>query len=197
MKNKPTPRVDPAGTHVQAPNSLTALKSKPALDAPAPAGDRPTAELPPSGAGFGAGWSRFWFTPADPSALHAVRVLAGLLFLFWLLPFAGNVEAFFSFQGWFDAKGYREMSRELGRFQVSNSPFNFGWSLLYAIGDDVNLVKAVYWGTIGVLVLFTLGFAPRITAVLTWVLIVSFVSFLAGPVCGHLRTIFLCSSRSF
>lgn len=133
---------------------------------------------PPRQEGFAVGWNRFWFTPADPTALHVVRVLTGLLFLFWLLPFAGSVAEFFSFQGWFDKEAYLEMSR----LPPDQRPYHLGWSLLYLVADDVSLVQAVYWGTIGVLVLFTLGVAPRVMAVLTWVLIVSFVSFLAGPV---------------
>jgi hypothetical protein len=141
-------------------------------------GPAQSVELPTRHDGVGAAWSRFWFTPADPTALHVVRVLTGLLFLFWLLPFAGHVEEFFTFNGWFDREGYLEISR----LPPEQRPSHLGWSLLYAVGDDVTLVHAVYLGTIGVLVLFTLGVAPRVMAVLTWVLIVSFVSFLAGPV---------------
>ena len=47
-------------------------------------------------------WVRFWFGAADPVGLHVVRVLAGLPFLAWLLPFATHQEAFFGFQGWSD-----------------------------------------------------------------------------------------------
>ena len=50
---------------------------------------------------LGSGWNRFWFTPDDPIGLHCIRVFAGLLFLFWLVPMAGHVDALFGFQGWF------------------------------------------------------------------------------------------------
>ena len=50
-----------------------------------------------------AAWERFWFSAVDPVGLHAVRLLAGLLFLVWLLSFAGHERAFFGLDGWFDA----------------------------------------------------------------------------------------------
>jgi hypothetical protein len=132
------------------------------------------------GRGFAAAWTRFWFTPADATALHAVRVLSGLLFLFWLLPFAGSVEQFFSFDGLFDKQAYLEMSREMGRLPPDQRP-HVGWSVLHLVGDSAGLVQAAYWGTIVVLVLFTLGIAPRVTSVLTYVMIASFVHFLDAP----------------
>ena len=163
MRNKPTPRNDAGSTHVQTAAPL----------------HRTTPDHAGDGDDRASAWTRFWFTPADPAGLHAVRVLAGLLFLFWLLPFAGNVETFFSFKGWFDREAYLEMSR----LPPEQRPV-LGWSILYAVGDNVGMVQAVYWGTISVLALFTLGIAPRITALLTFVLIASFVSFLDGPVGG-------------
>ena len=47
---------------------------------------------------------RFWFTPTEPTGLHVVRVLTGLLVLSWLLlTFAGHMESFVGPQGWMDA----------------------------------------------------------------------------------------------
>src|SRR5262249_20889458 len=71
-------------------------------------------------------WVNFWFAAVDPVGLHALRALAGLLFLFWLLPFAGDHQALFGLGGWFDATAYREASR-LGDLP----PHMFGWSVLY------------------------------------------------------------------
>jgi hypothetical protein len=104
--------------------------------------------------------------------LHALRVLAGLLFLSWLLPFAGHVEALFSLQGWFDAEAYRQAS-----VLTEEMPMPIGWSLLYLAGD-ATVLQVLYWGAIAVFLLFTLGVATRVTAVLSWVLI---LSFLANP----------------
>jgi hypothetical protein len=118
-------------------------------------------------------WVRFWFTPIDPTGLHVIRVLAGLLFLSWLLGFAGHVNELFGLQGWFDAQAYREA----GRMTMPNGPpAPITWSLLYLCGNNDTLVTAFYWGSIAVLTLFTLGVATRITSVLTWLVVASFTA---------------------
>jgi hypothetical protein len=117
-------------------------------------------------------WLRFWFTPADPAALHVVRLLAGLLFLAWLLPLAGHVDALFGLDGWFDSQAYREAGR------LADAPVPLGWSLLYLAGHSRALLYALYGLSLLVLALFTAGVWPRLTAPLAWVLV---ASFLANP----------------
>src|SRR5262245_41232597 len=80
--------------------------------------------------GWLSGWARFWFTPVAPVGLHWVRVLSGLLFLSWLLPFAGHQTELFSLSGWFDRQAYQEMSQ-----LPDGAPFPTGWSLVYLCGD--------------------------------------------------------------
>jgi hypothetical protein len=128
------------------------------------------AETPSSAStGIIGSWVNFWFTPADPIGLHALRALSGLLFLYWLLPFAAEHQAFFGLGGWFDATAYREASRlpEL-------PPHLFGWSVSYLCGSNPVALGAVYWGSIAAIVLFTLGIWTRLTGVLTWVAVVSY-----------------------
>lgn len=122
-------------------------------------------------------WAAFWFTPADPTGLHVLRVLAGLLFLAWLLPFAGQVGAFFGPQGWFDLTAYHEWAE----FRDA-APAPLGWSALYLCGPSPALLRAAYWLSVAVLALFTLGVATRVTAVLAWVIVVSFA---ANPVISY------------
>jgi hypothetical protein len=115
-------------------------------------------------------WTRFWLAPVPVTGLHSLRVLAGLLFLVWLLTLAGEQAAFFGLQGWVDRQAYVEMSR-LGR-----ASFTPGWSILYMAGSSAVLLNLLFWGAVGVLVLFTLGAATRVTAVLTWIVVVSFTA---------------------
>jgi hypothetical protein len=118
-------------------------------------------------------WTTFWFAAVDPVGLHVLRVLAGLLFLAWLLPFMGHEQAFFGTQGWFDLEAYRAA----GRLPAdAAAPVPLGWSALYLCGGNALLLRAAYWLAIAVLVLFTLGVATRLTAVLTWVVVVSFAA---------------------
>jgi hypothetical protein len=119
------------------------------------------------------GWTRFWFAPADPIGLHVLRVLAGLLFLFWLLPLAGNLGPLFGSEGWLDRHAYSELGGLLSQL-TGHRPIN--WSLLYLFGGDPIALAIFYGASLVVLVLFTLGVCPRLTAVLTWIIVGSFVA---------------------
>lgn len=115
-----------------------------------------------------ASWTRFWFLSVDPIGLHVVRVLAGLLFLSWLLPFAGDLDSLLGLEGWFDRKGYKELASS-----PDASFWPVGWSALYLFGTDPQTLAAVYWTSVAIVALFTLGVAPRVTAILTWLIVVS------------------------
>lgn len=150
-----------------------------------------SAELAPPAPGLISSWTRFWFTPLDPIGLHAVRVLAGLLFLLFLLPLAGNLDGFYGLDGWFDLRAYKEsrkMENDVRRFQQDPRAFQesgempdgpavpLSWSALYLVASNSKALTAFYWLSVAVVVLFTLGVLPRLTAVLTWVIIVSFTT---------------------
>jgi hypothetical protein len=128
--------------------------------------------LPPGRpAGLLRSWASFWFTPVDAVVLHGIRVLAGVLFLAWLLPFAGQQEALFGLAGWFDARAYQEAAR-----LPDGLPGSASWSLLYLCGNSAAALQAVYWLSVVVLVLFTLGLWTRVASVLTWLVVMSFTA---------------------
>jgi hypothetical protein len=117
------------------------------------------------------GWNRFWFTPVDACQLHRLRILCGLLFFFWLLTFVGHQEALLGLGGWLDADAYREVISRQQTPEGFDSPAPIHpWSIFYSSGTALQIA---YWGSLVVLALFTLGVAPRITGVLTWVIVVS------------------------
>jgi len=121
--------------------------------------------------GFWAAWTRFWFRPSSLLPLHALRVGFGLVALLWLLPLAGHVEAIFGLTGWFDAQAITEATG------VPDSLIDrYSWSPIYFFGADATTLHAAFWGGVGVIVLFTLGLFTRITAVLSWLVVVSFTS---------------------
>jgi hypothetical protein len=134
-------------------------------------------------------WVRFWFNPDSPIGLHWMRFLAGLLFLSWLLPLTGDRFALFSLEGWFDTQAYRDASR----FPPESVPVPLGWSLLFAGGAHAVAFELIWWGSLTVLVLFTLGVATRVTAPLTWIIV---VSFLASPA-AHADTDYLLGILAF
>lgn len=123
----------------------------------------PTASTP-------TGWNGFWFTPTPATTLHRIRFLTGLVLCGWILGFAGHQEAFFSLDGWFDRTAYMEINRP-----DSPTPVPIGWSIFYLAGNNKVLFDALYWGSLMIVLLFTLGIATRLTGVLTWVAVVSFL----------------------
>jgi hypothetical protein len=131
-------------------------------------------------------WTRFWFTPIPTTGYHALRVCAGTLFCAWLLALAGHQAEFFSFRGFVDLSTMQELMRqraEIARQQPDATDLPpLGWSFLYLAGDNAATFQAMYWGSIAVIALFTLGVATRITSVLTWVIL---VSFLANPIASY------------
>jgi hypothetical protein len=124
-------------------------------------------------------WSRFWFTPVPTTGLEVLRLLSGLLFAFWLLSFVGHQESFFSLRGWFDSEGYRAIQAQRQQ-DALGAPL--GWSILYLAGENAALFQSMYWTSIAVLLLFALGVATRITSILAWLVV---VSFLANPATNY------------
>ncbi len=122
-------------------------------------------------------WIDFWFRPIDPVGLHALRVLAGVLLIAWLLPFFGNVQALFGLNGWFDQQAYRDAAR----LPIEAQP-QFGWSILYLCGSSPLLLKGACAGALVVFSLFTLGIATRGTAIASWIMVVSLS---ANPAFGY------------
>lgn len=117
-------------------------------------------------------WTRFWFTAVDPRGLHAVRFLAGLVFLAWLAPLTPARAALFRLDGLFDRTARLQAARLPGG---PPAPL-LDWSLTYLGGGDPFAFEVVWWGSLVVLALFTLGVATRLTAPLTWVVVVSFLT---------------------
>lgn len=149
----------------------------------------PSAEQAPAGNA----WTRFWFTPTPITGMKVLRVLSGLLFCFWLLSFLGHQAELFSLNGFFDEGAYRETLRRqrlaehppvagVDLPQPSIAPAPIGWSMLYLAGNSDQAFQILYWASIVILVLFTLGIGTRVTGILTWIVV---VSFLANPATSY------------
>jgi hypothetical protein len=130
------------------------------------------------------GWNGFWFSPIPTTTLHRIRFLTGLVLCGWILTFAGHQEAFLSLEGWFDRQAYIETNRPIdpNRPEQTVLPVPVGWSIFYLASGNRALFDALYWISLTIVALFTLGLATRITGVLTWVVT---VSFLANPASSY------------
>jgi len=108
------------------------------------------------------GWSRFVFTPADPTSLGLIRVLVGAL-LFWsLLIYGLDLTGYLGRLGWANLEVVQ-------MFRLERSPSS--WSFWFFVPDA--FLRPAWVVCLVVLALFTLGLFSWVTAVLAWGIAVS------------------------
>jgi predicted DCC family thiol-disulfide oxidoreductase YuxK len=107
------------------------------------------------------GWNDFFFAAADPTSVGAIRIAAGLLALWSLVVFGLDLHAYFGSSGWADPTAIRALERPLS------------WSFWYLVPDG--WLRPVWLLCLAILFLFAVGLFSRVTAVLSWAIVVSTV----------------------
>jgi predicted DCC family thiol-disulfide oxidoreductase YuxK len=107
------------------------------------------------------GWNDFFFSPQDPTPVGLMRIAAGLLAFWSLFVFGLDLNDYFGSTGWAEPGVIRAFGRPLT------------WSFWFLVPDG--WLRAAWCGCLFILMLFTLGIFSRITAVLSWVIVVSTV----------------------
>lgn len=113
---------------------------------------------------FGRGWNTFWFSPSDPFALGLIRVLAGLMSLYVVGSYSFDLLVFFGPQGILPVDLVTQM-RDLNEAR-------FSYLNYFSQPGELYTVHAI--GLI-VLVLFTVGLWTRVTSVLAWLVVLSYI----------------------
>lgn len=108
------------------------------------------------------GWTAFFFTPADPTALGLIRVVVGLLLCWSLAVYGLDLDTYFGSGGWDDPDVVRLIHHQ-------ESPW--AWSFWLWVPDS--LLWPVWAACLIIGALFTAGVGSRVTAVLAWVIVVS------------------------
>jgi hypothetical protein len=112
----------------------------------------------------GRAWHRFFFTPADPTPVGLIRISVGLLSTWSLLTLGLDLRSNLGSDGWVNPDA-------LHAFWADWEGAPWVWSLWLWIPDRFLIVA---WPVaLVILILFTLGFASRVTALLAWVIMVS------------------------
>lgn len=106
-------------------------------------------------------WNRFWFAPADPITLGLMRLLVGSMLVYTHLVWGIDFESFVGDAGWNGEQLVRE-------YQSGSLAPSFWWYV------EPGWYHVVHWVSILVLALFTIGFATRITSVLSMIVVVSY-----------------------
>jgi Vitamin K-dependent gamma-carboxylase len=107
------------------------------------------------------GWNHFFFSAADPTSVGLMRAAVGLLAFWSLFVFGLDLHDYFGTTGWAEPGAIRALNRPLA------------WSFWLLIPDI--WLRAVWFLCLITLGLFALGLFSRVTAVLSWVIIVSTV----------------------
>ncbi len=114
----------------------------------------------------GRAWYRFFFTPAEPAPLGLLRVSVGLLSLWSLWTIGLDLHANLGSDGWANPEALRAYWNEW----KAGAP---AWSLWLVVPD--RFLAAAWVASLIVVAAFTLGIFSRVTAVLSWIVMVSTV----------------------
>lgn len=106
-------------------------------------------------------WDKFWFAPADPTVLGLMRLLAGGMLLYTHLVWGIDLPAFIGSAGW-------NSPDVLAVVQDGRIVPSFWWYIPDA------WMYPVHWLCVAVLTMFWVGFATRITSVLSLVIAISY-----------------------
>jgi hypothetical protein len=148
-------------------------------------------------------WARFWFRPADPTVLGAIRICCGLIVFYAHLACSYDLRAFFGSDAWLDARMINEFRYEAptvappsGWDAVPLSPQTVQeqaymnkwganprqaaamghplWSMWYHVTDPFQM-RLLHAGVLLVMLAFAVGFCTRVTGVLTWLAVLSYI----------------------
>jgi predicted DCC family thiol-disulfide oxidoreductase YuxK len=107
------------------------------------------------------GWNDFFFSAADPTALGLLRLAIGLLAGWSLFVLGLDLNDYFGSTGWAEPSAIRALGRPLS------------WSFWFLVPDG--WLTLVWWVCLAIFVMFAAGLFSRVTAVLSWVIVVSTV----------------------
>lgn len=118
------------------------------------------------------GWNRFWFSPADPTTLCLIRVLAGLMLLYSHAVWTLDLEAFFGEQSW--------LAHEV---VAQADPDSYSWSLLSWCRTSAAL-WIFHSAALTTFALLMIGLWTRAVSVLAFVFTISYASRAPGAMYG-------------
>lgn len=114
-------------------------------------------------------WNRFWFAPASPLPLCALRIGVGACLVLYLLILSPDVLVWLGMQGMIPQELYQQLV--LGSDPVNRFAY---WSIFNVLPSNA-LVLAVHYLFLLVAILFTAGVFTRVTAVLAFVALLQYV----------------------
>jgi hypothetical protein len=122
------------------------------------------------------GWDQFWFTPALPHTLALIRILGGAMLLYTHAAWSLNLISFLGHDSWLNADTVALMN-------AGADGKNFAWSYLYWV-DSPALLWTLHIAGLVVFAMLTVGLFTRASAVLAWIITLSYCHRLSGTLFG-------------
>src|SRR5262245_36882077 len=95
------------------------------------------------------GWDRFWFSPADPTTLAAIRILAGLLTFYVHLTYSWGLLSFVGPEAWLNAETSQYLRRDMPYWNYGSwwddqhqpaGTGNYVWSIFFHVTDPQSII---------------------------------------------------------
>jgi vitamin K-dependent gamma-carboxylase-like protein len=114
-------------------------------------------------AGLSRAWNDFWYTPADPSLLGLIRILTGMMLIYTHAVWGLALNDFFGPKAW--------ISRKLVELvQQDQYAYSFWWWV------PPGWIWPAYALVMLILICFTIGLWARVSAILAFVVVISFAN---------------------
>ena len=129
-------------------------------------------------------WDRFWFRPADPLPLGLIRICTGLVILYVHLVYTFDLMALVGPHAWVDSEVMTWLRNDSKFYPPATNWTSYAgepslgmpvWSVYFHATEPAAIV-ALHTAFLVAMFLFTIGFCTRLTATLTWVGIMSYIS---------------------
>src|SRR5688572_9210420 len=116
---------------------------------------------------FGEGWNRFWFPPSDGCTISTIRVLTGLLALYWFATLTPDLGRFYGAEGWLPMESVRQVDVD-NMVNTGVSPPTY---LAFVRGErELQIAHAI--GFV-VLLMFAAGLFTRVSTILATIVVLS------------------------
>jgi hypothetical protein len=113
-------------------------------------------------------WRHFWFTPSDPLPACLLRLVAGLLTLYYLVSFSFDLVTWFGPEGLLRRESAARLMTDFGQETV----FRFS---LFQVSSDPVYLWLIHATSLVIAAAFTMGLWARVTSVLTLITLLSYV----------------------
>jgi hypothetical protein len=121
-------------------------------------------------------WDRFWFQPALPYTLAAIRILGGAMLLYTHAVWTIGLNDFLGTKSWLSSEASSLLNR-------GPAKYNFAFSYLYWV-ESPTLLWTLHIAALIFFALLTLGLFTRVASVLAFVIAISYVHRLNGTLFG-------------